>query len=164
MPFALIAERMQVGDIVLVSRAAFWPFWIRLFTLSKYSHALICTKPGTLLEAVPDGVLRQDVFEIYATKRKWLRVLRPKRALMPNESGLNVEHYAEQKYEYKYSKIGAIATIVPRWTFDDPGAVFCSRLVAEAYAEYGLNLCPGKDLRKIKPGTLAKSPELDNVT
>jgi hypothetical protein len=83
---------------------------------------------------------------------------------MPNESGLNVEHYAEQKYEYKYSKIGAIATIVPRWTFDDPGAVFCSRLVAEAYAEYGLNLCPGKDLRKIKPGTLAKSPELDNVT
>jgi hypothetical protein len=99
MRFALISSRIQVGDIVFVSRAAFAPFFIRLFTFSKCSHVAMCTRPGMLLEAVPGGVIRQSVFETYADKRRWLRVLRPKRPLVANAFGLSVEHYAEQEYE-----------------------------------------------------------------
>lgn len=162
--FALVPDRVRVGDIVLTSRMAFWPFFIRCFGRSDFSHVSICTRPHMLLEAVPSGVIRQSVFETHAYKRKWLRVLRPRRALSQNEFGLKVEHYAEQQYEYQYSTIGAMATLAPRWNFDDPGAVFCSRLVAEAYAQYGLELFSGRNVRKIKPGEFFESPALEEVT
>lgn len=162
--FSLIPDRVQVGDIVLISGAAAPSLLIRVFTLSRFSHVAICTRPGMLLEAVSAGVLRTTVFQTHANRRKSIRVLRLKGTYNRPDLALQVEDYAERLYGYGYSTLGAIATRIPFWNFDDKEAVFCSRLVVSAYAEYGVNLFPGRKLHKVVPGMFIRSSKLDDVT
>ncbi len=130
--YSLRHEDIKVGDIVFTSRPGFVPWLIRFFTLSSVSHVAICTKPGFLLEAVPRGVVRRAVFSTHVVRKRWIKVLRPKMELVPNADGLTVEYLAEQKLYYGYSVPGAISTRIPFISFDEDGAVFCYRLVAEA--------------------------------
>jgi hypothetical protein len=162
--YALRPDQILVGDIVLTSRKAPTSAAIRALTDSDFSHVAICTRPGFLLEAVPHGVLRGSVIGTFATRREWIAVRRPKKPLLANARGLTIAHCAEALYGRPYSVINAITSAVPWLNIGDEGAVFCSRMVAQAYCDYGLDLFDGTDPSKVRPWMFLKSPELEDVT
>jgi hypothetical protein len=162
--FALRPDSVLVGDIVLTSGSAFISFAIRTFTKSDLSHAAICTRPGMLLEAAGPGVLRRSTLGTSATRKEWIRVLRPRRPLTPNAQGFGIGECAESAYGRAYSVRGALACCFPLFGSGDDGGVFCSQVVAEAYALYGISLLAGRGPGQINPGMLLESPELEVVT
>jgi len=162
--YALLPNSIQVNDIVLTSATGVVPWGIRKFTDSDFSHAALCTRPGMLLEAVTVGVMRRSVIATYASQPEWIKVLRPKMALPLDSHGLGVADYAEALYGRGYSLRGAAAS---KYSIIGPaaaGPVFCSQVIAQAFADYGINLIPGKRPCDIYPGLLLKSPELLDVT
>ncbi len=162
--YALEPGQIRVNDIVLISSTD-WGSWIvRTGTLSHFGHAALCTRPGMLFEAVPTGVMRRSVIGTFTTRREWIKVLRPRRALGPNPRGLEVAHYAERMYGRAYSKRRAAVSVVPWVGVADDGSTFCSRVIAEAYQEYGIELIPGRHPSKVYPSMLLNSPVLQDVT
>jgi hypothetical protein len=55
-------------------------------------------------------------------------------------------------------------SVIERINISDDGSTFCSRVVAEAYRDYGIDLLPGKPPSKIHPSMLLESPVLCDVT
>ena len=162
--FALNPEFVQVDDIVLTSGDGVIPFGIRMFTSSDLSHVALCTRPGMLFEAVMGGVLRRSIIGTFAVRAEWIKVLRPKTPLPPNSSGLRVANYAECMYGRAYSVFGAIASRFGTFSAADNGSVFCSHVVAQAFAEYGVDLLPGKQPSKIFPSMFLESSMLTDVS
>src|SRR5436190_15309920 len=108
--FALQPGTIRIDDIVLTSDFGAIPLGIRRFTRSDFSHAALCTRPDMLFEAVREGVMRRSVLGTLAPCQEWIRVLRPKKALAPNQHGLRVADYAEALYGRAYSRRGATAS------------------------------------------------------
>ena len=162
--YALRPGSINVDDVVLTSDFGTIPLGIRTFTGSDFSHAALCTKPDMLFEAVRDGVLRRSVLGTYAPREEWIKVLRPKRALPPNQRGLRVPDYAEALYGRAYSVRNAVASRFSGIGSADDGSAFCSMVIAEAFQSYGISLVPGKAPSQIYPGLLLTSPELMDVT
>jgi hypothetical protein len=163
--YALIPKRVLVDDIILISGKGILAAGIRAGTSSDFSHVAICTRPQMLLEATRKaGVKRSSVLGTYATKAKWIKVLRPNNPLPPNECGYGVSDYAERLYGRQYSVFGAIASRFAPLRSPDDGREFCSRVIAQAYSDYGINLVPGVAPAKIFPAMLEHSPELHDVT
>ncbi len=117
-----------------------------------------------LFEAVPTGVMRRSVIGTFTTRREWIKVLRPRQNLGPNSHGLQIAHYAERMYGRAYSKSRAAVSVVPWLAIADDGSTFCSRVIAEAYREYGIELIPGRHPSKVYPSMLLKSRVLEDVT
>lgn len=164
--YALETNSLQVGDIVLISQKGLTSWAIRTGTRSKVSHAAVLTRPGILLEAQPEGVRRRSTLGTFATKRKWITVLRPTFQVARNAQGISLAYCAETRYGWAYSKIRAIGSPWPQlselvgWV----DGTFCSELVALAYADYGVDLLPGLQRSAITPGKLKKSKLLTDVT
>ena len=117
-----------------------------------------------LLEATrKGGVKRSSVLGTYATKAKWIKVLRPKNPLPPDKFGYGVSDYAERLYGRQYTIVGAITSRLGILPIQDEGKEFCSRIVAQAYSDYGISLVPGVEPSKIFPALLENSPALDDV-
>lgn len=161
--YALDPPKIKVNDIVLLSSDEWGSRLARLGTRSDYGHAALCTRPGMLFEAVPAGVMRRSVIGTFATRIEWIKVLRPRRPLGANAQGLQVAGYAERMYGRSYSLRGA-ALSVTGINISDNGSVFCSRVIAEAYHDYGIDLIPGKYPAKVYPSMLLQSPALIDVT
>jgi len=162
--YALVPDAVQIDDIVLTSDYGKIRFGIRALTGSDFSHAALCTRPGMLFEAVPEGVMRCSVLGTFAPRPEWIRVLRPKIPLPPNKDGLRVADYAEALYGRAYSRRGAAASRFPILGTSRDGSVFCSQLIAQAFFDYGAPLVPGKPTAQIYPGLLLESAEVVDVT
>lgn len=117
-----------------------------------------------LLEAVTTGVMRSSAIATHAPKQEWIKVLRPALPLPSNSQGKRVADYAEAIYGRGYSYRGAFASRFPVIGAAEPGRVFCSQVVAQAFADYGAPLFPDKKPCEIFPGLLAVSPNLVDVT
>jgi hypothetical protein len=120
--------------------------------------------PDMLFEAVREGVMRRSVIGTFAYRPEWIKVLRPRKPLPPNHLGLTVADYAEALYGRGYSRRGAVASRFPVIGAAGDGAIFCSQAIAHAYAEYGVDLVPGKTPSQIYPALLLTSVELEDVT
>ena len=162
--YALDPAQIQVNDIVLISSTNFGSWIVRTGTLSKFGHAALCTRPGMLFEAVTTGVMRRSVIGTYSTRQEWIRVLRTRGPLGPNAQGLQVADYAERMYGRAYSIPRAAASVFPWIDVADDGSTFCSRVIAEAFHEYGVDLLPWRHHSKIYPNRLLESPHLLDVT
>jgi hypothetical protein len=162
--FALNPAQIQVNDIVFISDQGSIPSLIRWKTESEVSHVAICTRDRLLLEAVRAGVMRRAVLATYASRPEWIKVLRTMSPLGDNADGLCVAELAEAMYGRRYSIKGAIASVSSRFNPKEDGSVFCSRLVAQAFSQYGLDLVPGTPPAKIFPERLLGSTQLCDVT
>jgi uncharacterized protein YycO len=162
--FALRPGQIRIGDIILTAGSGLASQAIRRATKSDFSHASLCTQPGKLIEALDTGVQWRTVFATYATRQEWIRVLRPKKELLPNSCGLTIADCAESIYGREYSLQGAIASRFPFMGSTRGGGVFCSQVIAEAYRLYGMPLLRDKTPSQIYPGLLLNSPELSDVT
>jgi hypothetical protein len=162
--YALDPAKIKVNDIILISDDEWGSKLSRFGSQSDYGHVALCTRPGMLFEAVLTGVMRRSVIGTFATRSDWIRVLRPRETLGANAQGLEVAYYAERMYGRPYSLIRAGFSVIDRINISDNGSTFCSRVVAEAYHDYGIDLVPGKLPSKVHPSMLLKSPALCDVT
>lgn len=162
--YALNPMQIEVNDVVLLSRAGLTSWAIRNRTHSDFSHAALCTRDGMLIEAMPQGVMHRSVIGTYATRPEWIKVLRTKIPLGLSAEAQPLTFYAERLYGRAYSKIRAGTSIIGWIDIPDDGSTFCSRVIAEAFCDFGMDILPGTKLSKITPAMLLKSRELKDVT
>lgn len=161
--YALRPERVQVGDVVLTSSQHLISSGIRVGTQSQFSHAALCTRQGMLLEATRTGVMRYPILGVYATRREWLKVLRPIEPMTANQL-TELTIYAEGLYGRGYSILGALLSPFGVTSAMSSTGIFCSQLVAHAYAQLGRTIVLGVNPISVTPAALAASRELDDVS
>ena len=162
--FALDPEKVRVNDIVLSSELGLTSWGIRTFTNSDFSHAAICTRNGMLLEAVPKGVIRSTVQGKFAQKIEWIRVLRLRGQMPLDKYGRTVADFAEKSYQYEYSVHGALSSRFPLLGLAPLGELFCSQMVAQAYADAGIVPVSGKTPAQTYPALIMGSEYLEDVS
>jgi hypothetical protein len=186
----LVAKELRVGDIVLISSAklpynGYWPsYLIRPLTFSRYSHAsLMVTRLGMLETNGPghtsqitvpdlrlhDGRLLMDVEAPRAL------VLRPTAKALAASGGQQTFRrnvatsslaYLGREYSAEVDLISASVLRPLRFLLPKSKSLLrrwsCSGLVAEAYADAGLDIVKG-DVARAAPGTFARSSFLEPV-
>ena len=150
---------LRPGDIILVTQSTKMSASIRLATMSDISHAMVYVEDRSVIDARPGGVRSSN------TQRLFLEAARPVHALRlrtaPTAAQLNViERELRGKIGTRYSETQAALTLVPAKLAADRQQ-FCSRLVAQAYAEAGINLVRNPDF--CSPGSLKRSKLLKPI-
>jgi hypothetical protein len=164
--FVFNAQNLRAGDVFLSSvpnHAV--SVVVRTVTGSRFSHAAICTKPPSFLEAVGTGVRPFSALGIGVRDKGWVCVLRLRQTVENHESlaegaGAQALRYITQGYWLS----GAVATKLPGLRLRERSRLFCSHLVSRAYEEAGLHLLPGKVSSETTPEDLWRSALLIDVT
>jgi len=156
--YVLNDKALRVGDVILTASPKHaMSEMIQLLTSSSYSHAILVLNPPYAIESSDYGVVkfRLDRFAVRAPANIAVRRLRPDlaqdfdfSALVKFSDKLKTREYADR------DMLLALFTLAPRF---EQGKFFCSQLVAEAYANSGLKVVPGRKPEKTTPGMLADS-------
>lgn len=157
-PSCLKSGALRPGDIILTTSSAKTSAYIRTFTKSDISHAMLCVSDGGVIDSTAEGVQARNPDRIVVEPGYALHVLRPASPL--TEAQLEaVIRFARERVSMPYTKVGAVQSILKK------GKVtrhqFCSRLVAQAYREAGVLLVPDAD--RCTPAELLSSPQLVEV-
>jgi len=123
-------------------------------TGGNFSHALMCTVPPTLIEAIGDGVSNISAQNCFVHDLKHLRVLR-----YPHQGIASAAASEAMKFFAKgYSVRAAVQSIRPGASVSESGdeATFCSALVAAAFRAAGAPEFAAMDPMKTTPATLEK--------
>jgi len=134
---------VQPGDILLTARPAKISRAIRLATRGVVSHAMICVQHGSFIDSTADGVqarnLQRELFEddeevfLFRLKAPVNRDLLSK-----------ITDYARAEIGARYSVSEAMRS-VSKTRRPRSRRQFCSRLVARAYKQAGIDLVPDAD-------------------
>jgi hypothetical protein len=136
---------------------------IRAVTGSHFSHAAMHWKSLSFLEAIACGVCTFNILASAVIDKKNVQVFRLKDERRHALAGRAADAaYALIGREYWVE--GALQAPLHIGNEDLRGRLFCSYLVAEAYGQVGIDLCPGKEPRFVTPGDLSSSPLLLDVT
>lgn len=139
----IIVERLQPGDIVLTATPGKIGKLVRKATKGEVSHAMICVQHGSTIESTDDGVQASNIQrELYGAEDTVI-VLRLREP--PDQLAFQtIVESARAEIGTRYSKMEAARTVTggpkPR-----SKQMFCSRLVARAYAAAGIQLVPDPD-------------------
>lgn len=157
---------LEPGDIIL-STVLTNPisFAIRSATKSNFSHAAICWNATSCMEAVDHGITSFSHLNRAINDKDSVRILRLKPGTLENyairESAANAATtYMGREYWLR----GAIQSKLGLTLSDPRGRLFCSYLVAQAYADIGIELCVGKISQLVTPQNLLMSPMLHDIT
>lgn len=146
-----MVERLEPGDIVLTATPGKVGKVVRRATRGEVSHAMICVQHGSTIDSTDGGVQASNIQrELYGADDTVI-VLRLRQP--PDQLALRaIVEFARSEIGTRYSKIEAARTVTggpkPR-----SRQMFCSRLVARAYAAAGIQLvddpdyCSPDDLR-----------------
>ncbi|NEV75916.1 hypothetical protein DYI24_02505 [Rhodopseudomonas sp. BR0C11] len=167
--FKLNLAAMQPGDVFLTRNAEasaikgkLTSSLIALFSRGDFSHALMCTVPPTLIEAIGDGVSNLSAQTCFVHDLRHIRVLR-----YPNQAVAKLAASAAMKFFAKgYSVARAIASVLPGRPQSLPGdeGIFCSALIAAAFRAAGATEFAATHPLKVTPAWLQKSPHFQDVT
>lgn len=157
-PTVFIADRVQPGDIVLTTTPELMSKTIRRVTGSDISHAMICVGQSSVIDSTGDGVHARNLERIILEPGCAGHVLRPLKQLT-TEQLHSITAFARAAVGTRYTMSGAAKSVIA-------GLVagrrqFCSRLVAQAYRDAGLDLVVDADF--CHPGELLKSSALVEV-
>lgn len=149
---------MQPGDIVLTTTPAKLSASIRKFTSADISHAMLCVAESSVIDSTGEGV--------HARNPQWMAIepgcafhlLRPAVPLTTQQMK-TVIRYAREQVAMPYTKVGAVQALLKKGRISR--YQFCSRLVAQAYREAGIQLVPDAD--RCTPAELLKSPLLVEI-
>jgi len=145
-------DLLEPGDIVLTADAGKTSRLVRLASKGAVSHAMICVQSGSIIDSTDFGVQAHNIQrELYAADGR-VQVFRLRKPLSAARLGAIVD-FARSEIGTRYSKIEAARSIFagPR---PRSRQLFCSRLVARAYAHAGIQLvvdadyCTPEDLRR----------------
>jgi len=154
-----MVERLEPGDIVLTATPGKVGKVVRRATKGEVSHAMICVQHGSIIDSTDGGVQASNIQrELYGGDDTVI-VLRLRQS--PDQLALHaIVEFARSEIGTRYSKIEAARTVTggpkPR-----SRQMFCSRLVARAYAAGGIQLVHDPDY--CSPDDLRISPLLVEV-
>lgn len=135
---------------------------IRLATWGAFSHALICSEPPIMIEAIGTGVSTLSLGRCYAHDWRSVRVLRH-----PDPSvAQDAARAAQLQVGRDYSVRRAIRAAFPKVVADrlaDTG-IFCSALVAQSYVGAGEALFAATPIERTTPATIERIEGLEDVT
>ena len=157
-PRVFVAGLIQLGDVVLTTTPEPVSQTIRIVTGADISHAMICVGRSSVIDSTGDGVHARNLERLILEPGCAGHVLRPVKPLTTDQLH-SVASFARAAIGTRYSTIGAAKSVLA-------GPVagrrqFCSRLVAQAYREAGVNLVSDADF--CHPGELLKSAALVEV-
>ncbi|MCF1505554.1 hypothetical protein L0F51_17520 [Afifella sp. H1R] len=156
-------ELLEPGDIVLTADEGKTSTLVRLASKGAVSHAMICVQSGSIIDSTDFGVQAHNIQrERYAADDR-VQVFRLREPLSAFRLGAVLD-FARSEVGARYSKIEATRSVLagPR---PRNRQLFCSRLVARAYAHAGIQLVADADY--CTPDELRRSTlliELEDMT
>lgn len=134
---------LNIGDIILVSSKRLNSKAIRIATMSRISHAMICVGAQSIIESNLDGVHSSNPMRHIFNDADNVYLLRLKRDLTKFEIDKIIKH-ARSMVGASYSKKEAISTVNIKKA-NLSRKQFCSRLVAQSYKAAGIQLVKNTD-------------------
>jgi len=157
-PRVFVADLIRPGDIVLTTTPDRMSQTIQKVTGADISHAMICVAKSSVIDSTGDGVHARNLERLILEPSCAGHVLRPSKPLTVDQLHAIIA-FARSGVGTRYSKTGAAKSVLAGFA---PGRrQFCSRLVAQAYREAGVDLVPDADF--CHPGELLKSAALVEV-
>lgn len=157
-PSVFDASFIQPGDVVLTTTTTPMSQAIRKATGADISHAMICVGRSSVIDSTGDGVHARNLQRLILEPGCASHVLRPVKPLTSDQLR-SVISFARAAVGTRYTRTGAAKSVLA-------GLVagrrqFCSRLVAQAYRDAGVNLVSDADF--CHPGELLRSAMLVEV-
>lgn len=157
-PRMFVSGLIQPGDIVLTTTPETMSQTIRKITGADISHAMICVSRSSVIDSTGDGVHARNLDRIILEPSCAGHVLRPAKPLTTDQLR-SVISFARAMVGTRYTMTGAAKSVLA-------GLVagrrqFCSRLVAQAYRDAGVDLVLDADF--CHPGDLMRSAALVEV-
>ncbi len=167
--YVIDVAKLRPGDVLLTRNAetssmkeGYQSSAIALATGGNYSHAMLCTVPPTLIEAVGHGVSNVSAQRCFIHDFKNVRLLRYPDVAVAKDAGSCALPYLGQHYSIRK----AVQSILPNTKLarmaDDK--LFCSALVAAAYRKAGAKELEHIDPMRVTPATLEKANYFSDVT
>lgn len=162
-------QNLMSGDVFLTRNAESTSFKrkaqsgaIANATGGNFSHALLCTTPPSLIEAIGDGVSQITLQRCFAHDLKNIRVLRYFDQQVAKTAGGMALRFLGQGYSVR----GAIRSIMPATAeLEMPSdQTFCSALVATAFRAAGAPEFATINPSKMTPASLEMSECFADVT
>lgn len=151
---------LQKGDVVLTSSTAKVSGLIRTFTGSDVSHAMICVGEASVMDSTGEGVQAWNIQRLFYDDESPIYIMRSHTFISPDKID-EIVKYVRASTGTSYTKREAAATVAPRFSEKGGAKLFCSRLVARAYASVGIMLVNNPDF--CTPNELKKSELLTQV-
>lgn len=149
-------ELLMPGDIILTASRGKVSKAIRLATKGQVSHAMICVQHGSIIDSTDDGLQAHNIQRELYGPDDHVTVLRLQ--VPPSDLQLGtIIDFARAEIGTRYSKSEAARSVL---TGPKPRTrqLFCSRLVARAFAGAGIHLVPDADY--CTPEQIRRSPLL----
>jgi len=135
-------RELEVGDIILTGSKSIPGIAVKIFTLSRFSHAMVWAN-GTLIHSDGGGVYSKNPQRILFEKKSNVKVLRMKKKLTLFQKKI-ISNHARLLVGTVYSTLEAALVVVP-FKLPLSERQFCSRLVAQCYNQAGINIVKNKD-------------------
>lgn len=155
----------------------FSAFCIKTATGGNFSHALICSYPPSLIEALPGGARKLSLSRCWVHNIEHVKVLRAESAspealaeagkLAEDEIGKPYSAilalFSQQRLRAGFDRLKMLFSVDELKQGMTSRKIFCSMLVAKAYAEAGIS---GFEYPyyKINPTDIQNNPHLTDVT
>jgi hypothetical protein len=157
-PCVFVAGLIQPGDVVLTTTPEPVSQIIRMVTGADISHAMICVGKSSVIDSTGDGVHARNLERLILEPGCAGHVLRPVKPLTTDQLH-SIISFARAAVGTRYSVTSAGKSVLAG--FVAGRRQFCSRLVAQAYRDAGVNLVSDADF--CHPGELLKSAALVEV-
>lgn len=136
-------EQLEPGDIVLTADAGKTSKLVRAASKGAVSHAMICVQNGSVIDSTDAGVQAHNIQRELFAPDDMVQVFRLREPLGPVQLGIILD-FARSEIGTRYSKSEAARAVLggrkPR-----NRQLFCSRLVARAFAQAGIQLVADAD-------------------
>ncbi|PXA90877.1 hypothetical protein DMC47_27055 [Nostoc sp. 3335mG] len=156
---AINIESVLPGDILFTARPGKVERAIRFFTDGEVSHAMICVQAGSFIDSTQAGVQANNIQREFFEDDEQVYHFRL-REPAPPQTIARIVNYARSEIGARYSIPEAVRAVVPVGRRPSRRQ-FCSRLVARAYAQAGIQLL--SDTEYCSPEDLRNSPLLIEV-
>ena len=135
-PKVFVVDLIQPGDVVLTTTPEPMSQTICRFTGADISHAMICVDRSSVIDSTGDGVHARNLGRIILEPGCAGHVLRPVMPLSTDQLRAVIS-FARAAVGTRYTKTGAAKSVLAG--FIAGRRQFCSRLVAQAYRDAGVN-------------------------
>lgn len=167
--FHIDAAQLRSGDIILTRNRRgeskmrrFLSAIIAVAGKSNFSHALICSQPPTMIEAIDSGVSTFSIARSFYHEKRDVQVLRYKDPVISRRASAKAGLFLGKEYSVEM----AIRSVSPVAAGANEPMVktFCSALVAAAYCGSGAPEFQSINPYQITPGHLTRMVFFEDVT
>jgi uncharacterized protein YycO len=167
--FTPVLEALRQGDVLLTRNVESNSFsqraqsrLIAITTGGRFSHALMCTVPPTLIEAVATGVSNITAMRCFVHDLKNVRVLRYPDEHVARKAASAAFRFFAKPYDFP----AALRLVLPDVAVSKRARdrLFCSALVVAAFRAAGAPEFASTNPMRISPSKLARSAAFTDVT